>query len=444
MRTALERACNIDDLRRLASRRLPRPIFGYTIVVSNHGGRQLDGAPAPLDVLPEIASRVAGRAEIILDGGIRRGTDVLKALGLGAHACMIGRPYLYGLGAGGQAGGGASTPLTEVRTGPRNAAPIGPTRTPPSSKEGCGSRADCRSGCYARDLNRAKTLREYQQECIRKSVMMKKRREVGSDLAENRRGIQSVEVGIPLLKALQRAPGPLTLTALSESASMPASKAHRYLSSYVRAGLVRQDPRSREYELGPAALSLGLAALSQLDLVSLAGEAARTVAESTGHTTLMSVWSERGAVIVRWIRGLQPVVTSLALGSALPALSSATGQVFLANLPRTATTEAVRLEQRARHRMKNASLSELQIDELISRVRRQRASWVDSGYIPGLRAFACPILDYQGEAAAALTLISATEHLADPKHPAAQALVEACEKVNQQAGSFVLSGPRRH
>jgi DNA-binding IclR family transcriptional regulator len=273
--------------------------------------------------------------------------------------------------------------------------------------------------------------------------MKRKRRDSGSELAENRRGIQSVEVGIPLLKALQAAPGPLTLTALSEAAQMPASKAHRYLASYVRAGLVRQDPRSREYELGATALSLGLAALSQLDLVSFAGEAARTVCESTGHTTLMSVWSERGAVIVRWLRGLQPVVTSLALGSALPALSSATGQVFVANLPRTATAEAVRGEQRSSQRMKTGSLSEAQIDSLISRVRRQGVAWVDGGYIPGLRAIACPILDYQGEAAAAITLMSAVEPLADPKHPAAQVLAESCRKVNEQAGSFVLSGPRR-
>jgi L-lactate dehydrogenase (cytochrome) len=74
------------------------------IVVSNHGGRQLDHAPATIDVLPEIVAAVDGRAEIIIDGGIRRGTDVIKALALGARACMIGRPYVYGLAAGGQAG----------------------------------------------------------------------------------------------------------------------------------------------------------------------------------------------------------------------------------------------------------------------------------------------------------------------------------------------------
>ena len=74
------------------------------IVVSNHGGRQLDHSPAPIDVLPEILDATGGRAEVILDGGVRRGTDVLKALALGARACMIGRPYLYGLGAGGEPG----------------------------------------------------------------------------------------------------------------------------------------------------------------------------------------------------------------------------------------------------------------------------------------------------------------------------------------------------
>ncbi|MFP2905681.1 alpha-hydroxy acid oxidase [Pyxidicoccus sp. 3LFB2] len=74
------------------------------LIVSNHGGRQLDGLPAALDVLPEIVDAVGGRAEVILDGGVRRGSDVVKALALGARACMIGRPYLYGLAADGQAG----------------------------------------------------------------------------------------------------------------------------------------------------------------------------------------------------------------------------------------------------------------------------------------------------------------------------------------------------
>jgi L-lactate dehydrogenase (cytochrome) len=74
------------------------------VVVSNHGGRQLDHVPAPIEVLADIVAAVDGRAEVILDGGVRRGTDVLKALALGAKCCMTGRPFLYGLAAGGRAG----------------------------------------------------------------------------------------------------------------------------------------------------------------------------------------------------------------------------------------------------------------------------------------------------------------------------------------------------
>ena len=74
------------------------------IALSNHGGRQLDAAPVPLELLPEVADRVGGRLEIICDGGVRRGSDVVKALALGANACMVGRAYLYGLAAAGEAG----------------------------------------------------------------------------------------------------------------------------------------------------------------------------------------------------------------------------------------------------------------------------------------------------------------------------------------------------
>jgi len=74
------------------------------LIVSNHGGRQLDGVPATMDALPEVLSACGDAMEVYLDGGIRRGTDVLKALGVGARAVLIGRPYLWGLAAAGQEG----------------------------------------------------------------------------------------------------------------------------------------------------------------------------------------------------------------------------------------------------------------------------------------------------------------------------------------------------
>jgi len=74
------------------------------IVVSNHGGRQLDGAPASIDALAEVAEAVGDQVELLVDGGVRHGTDVIKARALGARAVLVGRPWLYGLAAGGEAG----------------------------------------------------------------------------------------------------------------------------------------------------------------------------------------------------------------------------------------------------------------------------------------------------------------------------------------------------
>ena len=74
------------------------------IIVSNHGGRQLDGAAASLDALPAVVAAVAGRIPVLIDGGIRRGSDVVKALALGASCCLIGRPQLWGLAVAGEEG----------------------------------------------------------------------------------------------------------------------------------------------------------------------------------------------------------------------------------------------------------------------------------------------------------------------------------------------------
>jgi 4-hydroxymandelate oxidase len=74
------------------------------IVVSNHGGRNLDTAPAAIDALAEVADRVQGRVPLLVDGAIQRGTDIVKAIAVGASAVLIGRPYCYGLAIGGSAG----------------------------------------------------------------------------------------------------------------------------------------------------------------------------------------------------------------------------------------------------------------------------------------------------------------------------------------------------
>jgi L-lactate dehydrogenase (cytochrome) len=117
------------------------------IVVSNHGGRQLDGAPSSISALPAIAQAVGSDTEVLFDGGIRTGADMLRALALGARACLIGRAYVYGLGAGGKAGVAKAIDILQKElsvamalTGTTRVADIGPqvlfggTGTPPTRK----------------------------------------------------------------------------------------------------------------------------------------------------------------------------------------------------------------------------------------------------------------------------------------------------------------------
>ena len=93
---AIKGVLSVEDARRAID------VGASAVMVSNHGGRQLDGAVAPFDQIAAIADAVGDRIEVILDGGVRRGSHVLKALSMGAKACMIGRAYLYALAAGGQ------------------------------------------------------------------------------------------------------------------------------------------------------------------------------------------------------------------------------------------------------------------------------------------------------------------------------------------------------
>ena len=113
------------------------------------------------------------------------------------------------------------------------------------------------------------------------------------------RGIQSVEVGGQLLLALVHSGRPMALKDLAREAGMVPAKAHPYLVSFGKLGLIAQDEASGRYGLGPLALQLGLISLQQFDPVRLATPMLRELAQSLGHTMAVAVWGNRGATIVR-------------------------------------------------------------------------------------------------------------------------------------------------
>src|SRR5258708_12644987 len=138
-----------------------------------------------------------------------------------------------------------------------------------------------------------------------------------------RRGIQSIDTGIRLLEVLEKGEGPLALKELSARAELDPSSAHRYLASFVRCGLVRQDPDTR-YDFGPLALRIGLAAVRRIDPVPLTERALPALVAETGYTPLLAVWSNRGPTVVHWQRGPTPFLTNLPLASVLPTSPSPT------------------------------------------------------------------------------------------------------------------------
>ena len=215
---------------------------------------------------------------------------------------------------------------------------------------------------------------------------------------KERAGIQSVEVGFGLLDALGQAPGPLMLRDLAKAAGMSAAKAHRYLVSFQRLQLVVQDAASTRYDLGPAALKLGLASLSRLDAVKLARERVTLLMENVGHTLALAVWGNRGPTIVHWEESPQAVTVNLRLGDVMPLLSSATGLCFAAHAPKEAIAAMLREEMTRAQKQGRTDVptTMAQVREVLDDVRHRGASRVVDTLLPGIVGFCVPVFDSDG------------------------------------------------
>jgi len=218
---------------------------------------------------------------------------------------------------------------------------------------------------------------------------------------KERAGIQSVEVGFALLEVLSKGPGPLMLRDLAAAAGMSAAKAHRYLVSFQRLQLVVQDADSTRYDLGPAALKLGLASLSRLDAVKLARARIGALMEQVGHTLALAVWGNHGPTIVHWEESPQAVTVNLRLGDVMPLLSSATGRCFAAYLSKDAIAPMLKDEvaRAQRQRRGDVPVSLAAARALLEEVRQRGAARVVDTLLPGIVAFCAPVFDSDGHIA---------------------------------------------
>ena len=216
-----------------------------------------------------------------------------------------------------------------------------------------------------------------------------------------RAGIQSLEVGFALLDVLTQTPGPLMLRDLAARAGMSAAKAHRYLVSFQRLGLVVQDSRTTRYDLGPTALKLGLAALSRLDAVRLARERMPPLMEQIGHTLALAVWGNHGPTIVHWEESPPAVTANLRLGDVMPLLASATGRCFAAHVAPEAIAPLVREELARAQKLQRTDLprTQAEVNTLLAEVRTRGVARVVDTLLPGIVGFCAPVFDADGHMA---------------------------------------------
>lgn len=213
------------------------------------------------------------------------------------------------------------------------------------------------------------------------------------------RRIQSIDVGFRLIRVLEAAGGKLPLGKIAELADMPASKAHLYMASFVHLGLVEQDAKTLRYGLGPYAMQLGAAAMRQVDVVQVAQEALDELQSATGLLVFLSVWSNRGPVIIAKMDATVEVLVSVRVGHVLPLYQAATGRVFLAYKSRTAIQHV-----EATNHPVDASVRQ-RAEQSLGLIRQRQLAFSDSQLNAGFASISAPILDYAGDIAAAITLL---------------------------------------
>jgi DNA-binding IclR family transcriptional regulator len=254
------------------------------------------------------------------------------------------------------------------------------------------------------------------------------------------RAVQSVEVGGRLLLALAEHRGPMSLKALAASAELPPSRAHPYLVSYGRLGLIVQEPLSGRYALGPAALQLGLACLTQLDPLKAAAPVAEALARDTGHAVALAVWGNFGPTVVRMIDAAQPLHVSMRAGTVMSLLGTATGRAFAAVIPFDTLRRMLArpLGEDDRPAPPLLARNDATLKAALDEYRRHGVARAAGRPMPGVNAFSAVAFDHEAHPAIVVTALNHQDLFPSAwDSPAADAVRAAAAEVSARLGGRV-------
>jgi DNA-binding IclR family transcriptional regulator len=213
------------------------------------------------------------------------------------------------------------------------------------------------------------------------------------------RGIQSVEVGFRLIRALETATGKLSLKALAELADMPTSSAHLYLVSYCRLGLAVQDPITLRYGLGPYAVQLGLAGLRHLEVTEVARIHLEELQTKIPLAVYLSIWGNMGPTIILKLDGSLQSPLSVRVGYVSPLLSSATGAVYLTYMP------GHEIERVLKRELSERGQPNIDMEEIRRQVRNTGVGVSVGQMNEGYAAVSAPVLNHDNRLAGSITAL---------------------------------------
>jgi DNA-binding IclR family transcriptional regulator len=255
-----------------------------------------------------------------------------------------------------------------------------------------------------------------------------------SDL-ENQRSIQSIEIGGRLLNALALQSGPMSLKELAQAADMTPSKAHPYLVSFSRLGLIEQERDSGQYRLGPAALQLGLSCLRQLDPLKIAGPLMEELSERIQQSVVIAVWGNLGPTVVRMIESHQPIHVNMRVGTVMSVNRTATGKIFAAFMPEQ-KLEALKGIALGDRMLRDQKIIDVRLpsQELV-RIKRTAMAQAIGQPIPGIHALSAAVFDQFGALALAITALGPAESFdVALDGPIAQALRDTADQISHRLG----------
>lgn len=221
-------------------------------------------------------------------------------------------------------------------------------------------------------------------------------------MRDEKRGIQSVEVGGRILKLLMHSSGPMSLKEIAEAAGMPSASAYPYLVSLCRTGLIENNKLTGRYDLGPTSMQLGVARMRRLDSVRIATEGVVDLALASGKYVALSVWGSFGPTVIRIEEGLGTLYLNMRIGTVMSLSRTATGRVFAAYLPARELSRF--LEARAAEGAKDIETIE-DLQPAIEAVRKRGYDRAVGVPVPGANAFCAPVFDHTGRIAFAVTIM---------------------------------------